>query len=292
MKTINVTQQSPEWHELRKTKIGASDAAVILGISPWKTPYELWLEKKGKWEISINPHMQRGMDMEEEARKAFEEFKGVFVSPRVIIHEEHEFMMASLDGIDMLEQIAVEIKCPNETVHEMAKNTEIPPYYYAQIQHQLAVSGLDYMYYYTYRNPEGFTVGEGVPVLVNRNEDYIENLIALEKEFYEMMINDTPPELTNKDTVERDDDEWKQKSLEFLSIREKIEELKKQEEALKEELIKLSDGQSCKGYGVQLTRSIRKGSIPYSSLKEIQEMDLEKYRKPSNTIYTLKTYGS
>jgi predicted phage-related endonuclease len=38
-------QQTPEWLEFRKNKIGASDAPIIMETSPWKTPYQLWLEK-------------------------------------------------------------------------------------------------------------------------------------------------------------------------------------------------------------------------------------------------------
>ncbi len=34
-----------EWLGLRKTGIGGSDAAVILGISPFKSTLELWNEK-------------------------------------------------------------------------------------------------------------------------------------------------------------------------------------------------------------------------------------------------------
>jgi len=32
----------------RKGFIGGSDAPIILGLSPWKSPYQLWLEKIGQ----------------------------------------------------------------------------------------------------------------------------------------------------------------------------------------------------------------------------------------------------
>ena len=34
-----------EWHRLRKNGLGGSDAAVVLGISPFKSSLELWYEK-------------------------------------------------------------------------------------------------------------------------------------------------------------------------------------------------------------------------------------------------------
>ena len=38
------------WLKLRKAGIGGSDAAAILGMTPWKSPYQLWLEKTGEVE--------------------------------------------------------------------------------------------------------------------------------------------------------------------------------------------------------------------------------------------------
>lgn len=39
---------SPEWHALRATGIGASEAAAVLGLSPWESPYSLWQRKAGR----------------------------------------------------------------------------------------------------------------------------------------------------------------------------------------------------------------------------------------------------
>ena len=39
---IDLVQGSPEWHSYRKNKLGASYAGIILGISPYMTPFQLW----------------------------------------------------------------------------------------------------------------------------------------------------------------------------------------------------------------------------------------------------------
>ncbi len=52
-------QHSNEWLELRKNKIGASDAPIIMKVSPWKTPYRLWEEKLGLTECVSNQAMKR-----------------------------------------------------------------------------------------------------------------------------------------------------------------------------------------------------------------------------------------
>lgn len=48
MQFLNLLQNTQEWEKFRLQKIGASDAPIIMGVSPWKTPFQLWLEKQGK----------------------------------------------------------------------------------------------------------------------------------------------------------------------------------------------------------------------------------------------------
>ena len=47
MRVINLVQRTPEWLEWRALGISASEVAVILGRSPYKTPWRLWAEKTG-----------------------------------------------------------------------------------------------------------------------------------------------------------------------------------------------------------------------------------------------------
>lgn len=48
MQFLNLLQNTQEWEKFRLQKIGASDAPIIMGVSPWKTPFQLWLEKTGQ----------------------------------------------------------------------------------------------------------------------------------------------------------------------------------------------------------------------------------------------------
>src|SRR5689334_6309347 len=137
-------QNTSEWLEMRRNKIGASDAPVIMGVSPWKTPFQLWEEKLGIGkEKETTASMRRGIDMEEEARQKFEELTGHIVFPKVMFHPDYEYLMASLDGIDMDHKVAVEIKCPGREDHECAMDGVVPEKYKPQLQHQLEVTGLD-----------------------------------------------------------------------------------------------------------------------------------------------------
>jgi hypothetical protein len=54
-----------EWLALRKSTIGASEAAALVGAHPWLTPYELWARKSGLvTDAEETPAMRRGRHLE------------------------------------------------------------------------------------------------------------------------------------------------------------------------------------------------------------------------------------
>jgi putative phage-type endonuclease len=169
-----------ELHE--KRKIGSSDAPIIMGVSPWKSARQLLEEKVLRTKHAASASMQRGIDLEEKARTEFERLMGVSVFGDLPVqHPEIPWMTATLDGLDIDRTTMVEIKCPNPKGpdHKLALSGEVPEKYYPQCQHQLAVTGLEKMYYFS------FDGNEGVIIKVDRDDEYIRHLIAEEKSFYE-----------------------------------------------------------------------------------------------------------
>ena len=58
-------QNTPEWLEFRKNKIGASDIPIIMGLSPYSTPLQLWKRKLGFLEeMQMNDCMRFGNENE------------------------------------------------------------------------------------------------------------------------------------------------------------------------------------------------------------------------------------
>lgn len=272
-------QQSKEWLEFRKSKIGASDAPIIMKESPWTTPYQLWLDKV--FDISNNKRsaaMDRGINLEEEARNLFEKQTGIIVFPMVKLNPEIDWMMASLDGIDIEEKNIVEIKCPNKIDHAMAESGVVPKKYIPQLQHQLAVCHLDMAYYFSFNGLNG------VFVKVYRDEKYIQDMLKKESEFYECMQNFTAPDLCEKDYQVKDDDFSNSIALKLLEIQEIIKKYEDEAKELKSNLISHCNNQNTIGNSFKLTRSLRKGSIDYSSIESIKNINLETYRK--NPILT------
>jgi putative phage-type endonuclease len=276
---IDVEQGSPEWHALRKTKITATDAAVILGVSPWKTRAQLYNEKLSEETTTFaNDRMQRGLALEPIARSLFTIQTGIFVEPAVLVKD---WAMASLDGISEDGTQIVEIKCPGDKDHALSVIGKVPDHYYPQLQHQMYVCDLQEAYYFS------FDGVDGVWLKVNRDEDYITKMIEEEQKFYQCLVNKTPPQSSETEYVERDDKEWEQFASRWKLVTDSIKSLEKEEEELRSQLVSLSGQYNTKGAGVSLCQIQRRGSVDYSKIPELKSIDLEVYRKSSITSWRL-----
>lgn len=130
----------------RKDGLGASDSAIIMGYSSYKTPYQLYLEKVG---IVTNDEEETeqqywGNALEPLIIKRFAQENGVDVTfPDTIYHPDYPFIFANLDGWIESENAVVEAKCANSFQRkEWDVNTAdgIPIGYLIQIAKQVAVT--------------------------------------------------------------------------------------------------------------------------------------------------------
>lgn len=283
-------QGTQTWLDVRKSHIGSSDAPVIMGVSKWKNPHQLWQEKLGLVkEPEENFAMSRGKALEEVARTKYQELHFIEVQPEVIFHLEHDWMMASLDGISEDKSIAVEIKCPigNED-HTLASQGKIPDHYYPQLQHQLAVIGIKMIHYFSYKSDDDFHCVE-----VHRDDEYIAKMIQEEKIFFDKMQNFEEPTV-EIECVVRADDAWQnlcKQQVEVLAkitqAKEALKHLEEEQEANLQAFIELSGQKEAKGSGFHLYQSSRKGNVDYAKVPELKNVDLEKYRKPTSYSWRL-----
>jgi putative phage-type endonuclease len=172
MKIIDFQQGSEEWLKWRRSVITATDASVIMGVNPHCTLNELRSRKLGLIsEIECNAAMQRGKDLEGEARDKFNKDKGMSMETMIVESSSHPFLGASLDGFQCIwpkleciekeysrPKIVLEIKCPLKKGMDEAKRGVVKPLYIAQMQHQLLVTGADLCYYYCFDGKEGHTI--------------------------------------------------------------------------------------------------------------------------------------
>jgi len=187
MKIIELLQGSTQWHEFRRLHIGASESAAILGLSIYKTPLKVWEEKVLGWMEPMNANMQRGVELEPLARACFELQTGIKVKPMVAECEIMPFISASFDGVSEDRKTIIEIKCGRSS-HRLAKNNVIPDYYKCQLQHQMYISGLEMIFYYSFDGQEGITIIE------ERDEKFISKMLEKYLEFWNCVANSTPPE--------------------------------------------------------------------------------------------------
>jgi putative phage-type endonuclease len=91
----------------------------------------------------------------------------------------YDWLRASLDGFAINHDAVVEIKCGDSVYRRASQSRSVPDYYYGQLQHILAVTGLDTLDFWCY--------WPGYPELlipVGRDSAYIERLLKKELEFW------------------------------------------------------------------------------------------------------------
>lgn len=282
MRLIELQQNTPSWLEWRKEKIGSSDAPIIMGVSPWATKLQLWERKLGICsEQNENFSMVRGKALEHEARCAFMQLKGITVAPEVIEHPQHNFLIASLDGLSVCEKYAVEIKVPGREAHLSALSGIVPDYYMPQLQHQLAVTGLNMIYYYSYDGKDNACIE------VQRDQEYIDKLIEEELKFYKCMVTCTPPELSERDYNIRTDREWEFAVVEWQIANNQMKIAEYHEKEARQKLIEASQSRNSKGCGVKVQKIMRAGSVRFSEIPQLQGVDLDRFRKPATESWRI-----
>ena len=85
---LKYEQGSPEWLAMRRTKIGASDAPIIMGVSPWTTPLQLWEQKVLGTSRAKTFFMQEGIDWEPKIREWYSNKTGLKFQPEVVWTKE------------------------------------------------------------------------------------------------------------------------------------------------------------------------------------------------------------
>lgn len=202
-KIIVSTENLPyaEWLEYRRHGIGGSDAAVVCGISRYKSPFELWLDKTGQLpEQEAGEPAYWGTLLEPVVRNEFQKRTGIEVTaPKQLLQsEEHPFMLANLDGIcehPELGTCVFEAKTASAYKASEWENA-IPDEYMLQIQHYMAVTGYKGAYIAVLIGGNSFKWK-----FVERDEELISMLIRLESDFWGHVQNNTPPPIDGSEAT-------------------------------------------------------------------------------------------
>lgn len=180
------------WLEERRRGIGGSDVAAILGMSKWKSPLQVYLDKIGEAEETPdNESMLWGRVLEPVIRQQYADRTGrpVRVPEKMIYHRKHEFMLANLDGFTDDGRV-VEIKTARFGDEWGDPGTDqVPVPYLLQVQHYMAVTGFEVADVAVLIGGSDFRLYE-----IQADKDLHALLIGKEAEFWGMVQDRRAPE--------------------------------------------------------------------------------------------------
>lgn len=270
---VQLVQGSPEWHAHRRGLRNASETPAVLGISPWVTPYQLWLLKTGRAEQPVNAAMRKGTALEPLARHAYEVETGHVMQPLVLQDGAYS---ASLDGVTLDGDLIVEIKCPysgqGSALWQSVEAGEVPEYYLAQIQHQLMVSGAAQAHLWVFDGQHGLLR------VVEPDAGYAERIRVAWDAFAGFLDSDTPPPLADADSRQRDDEGWHLAAKAYQAAKAEADQAAARVEETRAALVAPATHPKEAGAGVTVTRFWKAGAVDYKKAVELKGVDLDRYR--------------
>jgi putative phage-type endonuclease len=244
----------------RSLFLGGSDAAAVIGVSPWATPVDLWMQKTGrKPREAVDPVRQkifdRGHKLEpfirdmviDKLRDRGHQVELLAVNQRYV-DPEFDFLSCEVDFELLLD--GEHINCDAKSVSSFARkkwgdedSEDVPIEYAAQFMHGLMVTGRrrclvaalrsfdDVDVFWTVRDDE--TIGAMRPKLVSFWADHV--LTGTPPDAFTFSDIRTLFPLDNGQAVEASQD-IADKVAQLADIKARIKEFEEAEEALKFEI--------------------------------------------------------
>ena len=299
-KISTVGMSRNEWLKARQQGIGGSDAAAVIGLSPWATPFTVWMDKAGKAEEQEdNERLRQGRDLEDYVAQRFCEATGKKVHRvnAILINPEYSWAIADVDRAMFGEDAILECKITSVLQLKKYKDGEYPVQYYVQCQHYMAVTGCKKAYLAVLVLQREFLIYE-----IERDEDEIRALMEQEKAFWEDHVEKgVPPETDGLEPTGRsiaelypDGDEEQEIDLsgeessldEYFALGDAIKELQGQQDKIKQtlqmEMATATVGMT-PSYKVTWRNKTRRTFDAKRFREDNPELDLDKYYKTSVT---------
>ncbi|MCI7223296.1 lambda-exonuclease family protein [Fusobacterium sp.] len=248
---VEILEYSDEddWEELRRKRIGGSDIGAIVGVNPHKSIVDVYIDKIQGSEFKGNDATFWGKMNEPTVVRVFSKKHSELITYQVPYSVVEDFLIANLDGVlkdkETGEYGVLEIKTTEVWNSKNWEDDEIPQSYYAQVQHYLMLTGYKFAYVAVLIGSHKYR-----EFRVERSEEDIEFIKNRATEFYkENILKEIPPmpdgsdaymeylkkkaaEIENNELIELADLEIKAEELNHIS--KQINELKKEEQLLKE----------------------------------------------------------
>ena len=286
-----------DWMEERRLGVGASEIAVLFGLSPWQTLEELWDEKVNG--CSYEPGCELfhfGHEMEPLIAKEFGRREKVDVDhpPQAIMIGEKPYYRASLDRVvveDGVPVAALELKNLNESRHSEYRAAGPSIGYLLQLQYQMMVAELEYGFLACLFGGQKFAAWRVLasPSLQREIRQRVD-------EFWGYVESRTPPPSslgkrpigqTEGHVLVLSDPGWEQKFQEIESLRLQKAKIDKEEKVLKQQIKEcLGDHQSAQaGQMVASVTSSSRRSLDSKRLKEENPDLVQRYMRENEVRF-------
>lgn len=180
------------WLAERRKGIGGSDVAAILGVSPYRTALEVYLDKRGELiDQPENDAMRWGSRLEPVVRQEYSDQTGraVLVPDHILRHDRHDFMLANLDGFTEDGRIFEAKTARSGQGWGDPGTDEVPQGYLFQVQHYMAVTG------YPVADVAVLIGGSDFRIYtVEADRDLHNMLVDAEAAFWQRVVDADPPE--------------------------------------------------------------------------------------------------
>lgn len=194
------SMKQDDWLAQRRRSIGGSDAAGIIGLSQYATPYTVWADKTGRLPAQEdNEAIRQGRDLEEYVAGRWMEATGKTVrrSNAMLYNSLYPFAHADIDRTVVGEDAGLECKTTSTMNLRQFKNVEFPEKYYAQCVHYMAVTGAARWYLAVLVFGRGFFT-----FTLERDQAEIDALMGAEQNFWKLVEQDIPPALDGLEPTE------------------------------------------------------------------------------------------
>lgn len=294
------TQSLPrdEWLTVRRRGIGSSDAAAAVGLSPYKSPLQLWMEKTGRDGALPIPDPQDdtspaywGTLLEPIVAAHYTRRTGHKVRRvnAVLQHPQRPWMLANIDR-EVIGAPEVQIlECKTAGLWgARAWDDGVPEYVQLQVQHQLAVTGKQAA------DVAVLICGQELRIhRLERDEALIAHLIALEQRFWEHVERDVAPPVDGSESSDRalralwpkDDGQvidWRSDSrmgalfADLLALRQSLK-AQSQQETLVKQAIQQQMGEASRAL-------FETGEVTWRRSQDSQAVDVERLRREAPEV--------
>ena len=199
-----------DWLQIRKQGIGSSDAAAAVGLNPYKSQLELWLEKTGRdtalpkadpqdeespmyWGNVLEPVV--AWHYSKRTKNKVRRINAVLQHP----NPELFWMLANIDREVIGADDVQILECKTAGINGARLWKEgVPEYVQLQVMHQLAVTGKQAADVAVLLGGQHLEIHR-----IERDEQMIARLIELERRFWDYVVTDTPPPADGSDSADQ-----------------------------------------------------------------------------------------